>query len=91
LSTSGDYERFFEEDGIRYHHILDPRTGKSASKLRSVTIIAPTATRTDALTKSVFVLGAAEGIAFIDTLEDVDAIAVTPDGKVLYSKGLAPP
>ncbi|HEX9773082.1 MAG TPA: FAD:protein FMN transferase [Steroidobacteraceae bacterium] len=91
LSTSGDYERFFEEDGVRYHHILDPRTGKSASKLRSVTIIAPTATRTDALTKSVFVLGAADGIAFIDTLEDVDAIAVTPEGKVLYSKGLAPP
>jgi thiamine biosynthesis lipoprotein len=91
LSTSGDYERFFEEDGVRYHHILDPRTGKSASKLRSVTIIAPTATRTDALTKSVFILGAADGIAFIDTLEDVDAIAVTPEGKVLYSKGLAPP
>jgi thiamine biosynthesis lipoprotein len=91
LSTSGDYERFFEEDGVRYHHILDPRTGKSASKVRSVTIIGPTATRTDALTKSVFVLGAEEGIALIDTLGDVDAIAVTPEGKVLYSKGLEPP
>ncbi len=91
MSTSGDYERFFEEDGVRYHHILDPKTGRSASKLRSVTIIAATATRTDALTKSVFVMGAEEGIRFIDTLDDVDAIAVTPEGKVLYSRGLAPP
>jgi thiamine biosynthesis lipoprotein len=91
MSTSGDYERFFEEDGVRYHHILDPRTGRSASKVRSVTIIAATATRTDALTKSVFVMGAEDGIRFIDSLGDVDAIAVTPDGKVVYSKGLAPP
>lgn len=90
LSTSGDYERFFEEDGVRYHHILDPRTGRPASKVRSVTIIGPTATRTDALTKSVFVMGAEEGIAFIDTLGDVDAIAVTPQGKVIYSRGLEP-
>jgi thiamine biosynthesis lipoprotein len=91
MSTSGDYERYFEEDGVRYHHILDPKTGRSASKVRSVTIIAATATRTDALTKSVFVMGAEDGIRFIDTLGDVDAIAVTPEGKVIYSKGLAPP
>jgi thiamine biosynthesis lipoprotein len=91
MSTSGDYERYFEEDGVRYHHILDPKTGRSAGKVRSVTIIAATATRTDALTKSVFVMGAEDGIRFIDTLGDVDAIAVTPEGKVLYSKGLAPP
>ncbi len=55
-----------------------------------MTIIADTATRTDALTKSVFVMGAEDGIRFIDTLGDVDAIAVTPEGKVLYSRGLAP-
>jgi FAD:protein FMN transferase len=91
ISTSGDYERFFEEDGIRYHHILDPQTGKSARKVRSATIIADSATRSDALTKSVFIMGAEEGIRFIDTLPDVDAIAITPEGKVLYSKGLAPP
>jgi thiamine biosynthesis lipoprotein len=91
MSTSGDYERYFEEDEVRYHHILDPKTGRSASKLRSVTIIAATATRSDALTKSVFVMGAEDGIRFIDTLGDADAIAVTPEGKVLYSKGLAPP
>ncbi len=91
FSTSGDYERYFDEDGKRYHHILDPKTGDSARKCRSVTVISGTATRTDALTKSVFIMGPEEGIKFIDTLSDVDAVAVAPDGKVFYSKGLAPP
>jgi thiamine biosynthesis lipoprotein len=91
FSTSGDYERYFDEDGKRFHHIIDPKTGDSARKVRSVTVISGTATRTDALTKSVFIMGADEGIAFINTLPDVDAVAVSPDGKVHYSKGLAPP
>ena len=91
FSTSGDYERYFDENGTRFHHIIDPKTGDSARKCRSVTIISGTATRTDALTKSVFIMGPEEGIAFINTLPDVDAVAVAPDGKVFYSKGLAPP
>lgn len=91
FSTSGDYERFFDEGGVRYHHILDPRTGKSPHKVRSVTIIGPYATRTDALTKSVFVMGVQEGIAFINTLSGIDAVAITPDRKVWYSKGLENP
>jgi thiamine biosynthesis lipoprotein len=91
FSTSGDYERYFDEDGKRFHHIIDPKTGDSARKCRSVTIISGNATRTDALTKSVFIMGPEEGIRFIDTLPDVDAVAVAPDGKVFYSKGLAPP
>jgi FAD:protein FMN transferase len=91
VSTSGDYERFFDEGGVRYYHILDPRTGKSPHLVRSVTIIGPTATRTDALTKSVFVMGALKGIAFIDTLKDVDCIAVTLDRRLWYSKGIAQP
>jgi thiamine biosynthesis lipoprotein len=91
FSTSGDYERYFDEDGTRFHHIIDPKTGDSARKCRSVTVISGSATRTDALTKSVFIMGPEEGIAFINTLPDVDAVAVAPDGRVIYSKGLAPP
>jgi len=91
FSTSGDYERYFDEDGKRFHHIIDPKTGDSARKCRSVTIISGNATRTDALTKSVFIMGPEDGIAFINTLPDVDAVAVAPDGRVIYSKGLAPP
>jgi thiamine biosynthesis lipoprotein len=91
FSTSGDYERYFDEDGVRYHHILDPKTGRSPHALRSVTIIASTATRTDGLTKTVFILGPEKGIEFINGLTDADAIVIAADGKVSYSKGLTPP
>ncbi|HTY48623.1 MAG TPA: FAD:protein FMN transferase [Steroidobacteraceae bacterium] len=91
FSTSGDYERYFDENGIRYHHILDPKTGRSPHKVRSVTIIGPNATRTDAMTKSVFVMGAQAGIDFINTIPDLDCVAITPDRKVWYSKGMQPP
>jgi thiamine biosynthesis lipoprotein len=88
ISTSGDYERFFEEKGVRYHHIIDPRTGHSASKVRSATVIAPTATRTDGLSKTAFVLGAEKAMEIYNRLDDVDAIVVKPDGTVVYSKGM---
>src|SRR6202162_4352736 len=90
FSTSGDYERYFDEDGVRYHHIIDPHTGHSASKVRSATVIAPTATRTDGLSKTAFVLGADEAMRIYNQLDDVDAVLVTPDGRILYSKGLQP-
>jgi thiamine biosynthesis lipoprotein len=88
ISTSGDYERFFDEGGTRYHHIIDPRTGRSARGVRSTTILAPTATRTDGLSKTAFVLGAEAAMKIYNKLDDVDAILVTPEGKVLYSKGI---
>jgi len=91
FSTSGDYERFFDEGGVRYHHILDPRTGKSPHSVRSATIIASSATRTDGLSKTVFILGPKAGIDFINGLSDADAVVIGADGKVFYSKGLAPP
>ncbi len=90
FSTSGDYERYFDEGGVRYHHIIDPRTGHSASKVRSATVIAPTATRTDGLSKTAFVLGPDEAMRIYNGLPDVDAILVAPDGRILYSKGLEP-
>ena len=91
ISTSGDYERFFDEGGSRYHHIIDPGTGHSASQVRSATILASTATRTDGLSKTAFVLGAEKTIALYNRLDDVEAVIVTPDGRVLYTQGLAPP
>ncbi len=91
FSTSGDYERFFDEGGVRYHHILDPKTGMSPHEVRSVTVIASNATRTDGLTKTVFILGPKAGLDFINSLPDADAIVIAADGKVSYSKGLQPP
>src|ERR1700760_3390167 len=91
ISTSGDYERFFDEGGVRYHHIIDPHTGHSASKVRSATIIGPTATETDGMSKTAFVLGPEKALEIINRMPQYDAIFVTPEGKVLYSNGLAPP
>jgi len=91
MSTSGDYERYFDEGGIRYHHIIDPRTGHSASKVRSATILGPTATETDGMSKTAFVLGPEKALEIINRLPQYDAIFVTPEGKVLYSNGLTPP
>jgi thiamine biosynthesis lipoprotein len=90
ISTSGDYERFFDEDGIRYHHIIDPHTGHSASKVRSATVIGPYATRTDGLSKTAFVLGPEKAMEIYNRLDDIDAIIVKLDGSVIYSKGLEP-
>jgi thiamine biosynthesis lipoprotein len=91
MSTSGDYERYFDEDGVRYHHIIDPHTGHSANKVRSATILAPTATETDGLSKTAFVLGAEKTLEIISKMKDVDAVFITPDGRLLYSDGLRPP
>ncbi len=88
ISTSGDYERFFEENGDRYHHIIDPHTGHSASKVRSATVIGPYATRTDGLSKTAFVLGPERALEIYNRLDDIDAIIVKLDGTVVYSKGM---
>jgi thiamine biosynthesis lipoprotein len=90
ISTSGDYERFFDEGGVRYHHIIDPHTGHSASKVRSATVIGPYATRTDGLSKTAFVLGPEKAMEIYNRIDDIDAIIVKLDGTVIYSKGMQP-
>jgi thiamine biosynthesis lipoprotein len=90
FSTSGDYERFFIQNGVRYHHIINPHTGDSARLVRSATVIAPTATRTDGLSKTAFVLGPTEALRIYNSLPDVEAILITPNGHILYTNNLQP-
>ena len=88
ISTAGDYERFFEKDGIRYHHILDPRTLQPARGCQSVSVIAKEGIWADGLDTGIFVLGAERGMELVEQLEDVEAIIVDRDGRVLISSGL---
>ena len=88
ISTSGDYERFFEEDGTRYHHILSPKTGTSTYEVQSVSIIGPSSTVNDALSTSVFVMGVEAGISLINTLPDYEAIVLDSNRKLHFSMGL---
>ena len=88
LSTSGDYERYFVENGEHFHHILRPDTGKSAHQLRSVTVIGPDAITTDALSTSVFVLGPEKGMALIESLEGIEAVLIDQQDRLIYSSGM---
>jgi thiamine biosynthesis lipoprotein len=88
LSTSGDYERFFERDGVRFHHVIDPKTGKSPSHVRSVTVIAQDGLTTEAFSKSVFVMGVEKGLHFIESKPGVDAVVVDDMGVLHYTTGL---
>jgi len=91
VSTSGDYERYFEADGERYHHILVPGTGKSAREVRSVTILGPDATTTDGLSTSVFVLGVRRGLELVERLPGIEAVIVDAEGRIHHSAGLTTP
>lgn len=88
ISTSGDYERFFIKDDVRYHHILDPRTGMPAEKSQSVTILSNDPTLADALSTSIFVLGQEKGMALIEKTDGVEGVIVDKDGIITVSSGL---
>ena len=94
-ATSGVYERYFEQDGVRYHHILDPKTGYPAdSGLVSATVICADGVWADALATACCVMGAERALALREALADtpaIDLILVTDDGEVLYTcAGFAP-
>ena len=91
ISTSGDYERFFIENGERIHHIINPATGRSSKASWSATVTGPDATTTDALSTTIFILGAVDGLALIESLEGFDAIIIDSHGKVHYSSGFEEP
>lgn len=89
IVSSGDYERFFEKDGKRYHHILDPRTGYPAeSDLIGTTIVADKSIEADALSTSTFILGLEKGMKLVESLDGIEAVFVTRDKKVYATKGL---
>lgn len=88
ISTAGDYERFFERDGVRYHHILDPRTLQPARGCQSVTVIAREGVWADGLDTGIFVMGAELGMRLVEALPDVEAIIIDADGRLLVSSGL---
>lgn len=87
VMTTGDYEEFFFDGGVRYHNVLDPRTGLPASACRAVTVLARDALSAEAVSRAVFVLGAKEGVALAERLK-ADAVVVTGDNKVVVSRGL---
>lgn len=91
ISTSGDYERYFEEDGKRYHHIIQPATGEPANGVHSATIVGPDAVITDAMSTSVFVMGVDKGLRLIATLPDYEGVVIDAEGRIFYSDGLRPP
>lgn len=87
--TSGNYERYFEKDGKRYHHIIDPKTGYPAENgLISTTIISDKSMDGDALSTATYVLGLEKSMKLINSLENVEAVFVTGDKKVYTTKGL---
>jgi thiamine biosynthesis lipoprotein len=88
ISTAGDYERYFEREGIRYHHILDSWTLKPARGCQSVTVLAREGVLADGLDTAVFVLGAKRGMELIERLPDVEAVIVDSEGDVHVSSGL---
>jgi len=91
ISTSGDYERYFEEGDTRYHHIIQPSTGEPAGGVHSATVVGPDAVITDALSTSVFVMGVDQGLRLIATLPDYESIVIDEDGRIFYSDGLQQP
>jgi thiamine biosynthesis lipoprotein len=86
--TSGDYERYFVHRGVRFHHILDPRTGFPARGTRSVTVMAPAGLEADALSTGLFVMGVDEALGVLEGLESVEAVIVDGSGKVHCTAGI---
>jgi thiamine biosynthesis lipoprotein len=87
VATSGDYENYFEKDGVRYHHILDPKTGYPSKGLQGVTIIHKENAFADGLATAVFVMGKTKGLELIESLNDTEVMIINDEGKIFYSSG----
>lgn len=85
--TSGAYQRYFEHEGTRYHHLIDPRSGYCAeSGIASVTVVSPSSMQADALSTAIFVSGK-EGISLCENFDDTDAFIIMENGEVITTKG----
>lgn len=87
--TSGIYERYIEKDGVKYHHLLNPDTGYPfENNIAGVSIVTDKSIDADALSTTVFAKGVEEGLKFVETLSNVDAIFITKDNKVYITSGI---
>ena len=87
IATSGDYQWYFETDGVRYHHIMDPASGRPARRSIAATVIAENAMDADALATGLFVMGPERGIDLAEELPGVEALVIAPDLSVHASSG----
>lgn len=86
IATSGDYQRYFIKDGIRYHHIFDPQTGRPVRLMISATLITTEVMDADAMATAVFVMGPDKGMEWVESMVNVEAMLVLEDGSIRYSK-----
>jgi thiamine biosynthesis lipoprotein len=86
--TSGDYEKYFTYNGSRYAHIVDPLTGLPTTGIKSATVICPDAELGDALATAMFVMGPDDAIDFINRVKNVEALIITDEDELIYSKNL---
>ncbi|MEP6734007.1 MAG: FAD:protein FMN transferase [Chryseolinea sp.] len=88
IATSGDYEQYFESEGVRYSHNIDPKSGKPVTGIKSVTIVSSSAELSDALATAVTVMGVEVGLDFIEQLPGVHALVITDKNKIYTSQHL---
>ena len=88
METSGDYQRYIMKEGVRYSHILNPRTGWQPQGVVSVTMVTNSATYGDILSKPIFVLGVQKGLELLKQFPGNEAIIITTDGKMVTTPGL---
>ena len=88
VATSGDYERGFVKDGVRYHHILDATTGWPARGVASATVVAASAFRAGQFATAAFLLGAEEGLALLENTPGVEGALITEAGTILPTTGM---